>query len=370
MAKCCRDGVSTKTYSLEDVPKWIEPLLDYDTYISLHRFHGPRAASRLAALNVQDTQDHSYFVEPGFSGAPVFDAEVGRHSMRRLLGMVVAVDRDGAKRLAFVKPTPTLGQVWPLLVRPYKGLDAFEAEDADLFFGRDEKITELAEKIARRPFVALIGPLGSAKSSLVRAGHVPRLRAAAAGPRRPSSRAAIRSTVSSRRWPLSAPAGAIEDPATAPRGLRCRSGPRRGATRRRWADSCRGHASGGLHRPSFAARCVRRADDRRRRSSRSDVAFDPGLVSEIVATMRDSRGGLPLMQFALDRLWQVQTGRRLTQASYDAIGGVEGALNTHAEAFREGLGLEDQTAQRRVMTRVENSPTQWCSEQCGRGLKL
>ncbi|MDT0682306.1 hypothetical protein RM543_06395 [Roseicyclus sp. F158] len=51
MVKACRDRIFTKTYSVEDAPQWIEPLLDYDAYITLHRFHGPRSGHRLAALN-------------------------------------------------------------------------------------------------------------------------------------------------------------------------------------------------------------------------------------------------------------------------------------------------------------------------------
>jgi serine/threonine protein kinase/class 3 adenylate cyclase len=63
------------------------------------------------------------------------------------------------------------------LRNPYKGLRPFYEADADDFFGRRELIGELLEKTASRRLTALVGPSGSGKSSVVRAGLVPRLRA-------------------------------------------------------------------------------------------------------------------------------------------------------------------------------------------------
>lgn len=59
---------------------------------------------------------------------------------------------------------------------PYKGLRAFQETDADDFFGRDELIQLTLDKAAHHRLVALVGPSGSGKSSLVRAGVLPRLR--------------------------------------------------------------------------------------------------------------------------------------------------------------------------------------------------
>ena len=61
-------------------------------------------------------------------------------------------------------------------VNPYKGLRAFEEADAGEFFGRSELADALAELVGERRFVAVVGPSGSGKSSLVRAGLLPRLR--------------------------------------------------------------------------------------------------------------------------------------------------------------------------------------------------
>lgn len=59
---------------------------------------------------------------------------------------------------------------------PYKGLVAFKEEDADIFFGREAVVTDLLARLANQRFVAVLGASGSGKSSLVQAGLVPKLR--------------------------------------------------------------------------------------------------------------------------------------------------------------------------------------------------
>jgi TIR domain/AAA ATPase domain len=59
---------------------------------------------------------------------------------------------------------------------PYRGLLHFREEDAPFFFGRETAIDKLVDIVQRQPFVAVVGASGSGKSSVVRAGLVPRLR--------------------------------------------------------------------------------------------------------------------------------------------------------------------------------------------------
>lgn len=56
---------------------------------------------------------------------------------------------------------------------PYKGLEYFQPEDAALFFGREELVAELLARLAEARLLVLVGPSGSGKSSLLRAGLVP-----------------------------------------------------------------------------------------------------------------------------------------------------------------------------------------------------
>ena len=76
------------------------------------------------------------------------------------------------------------GPVWP--GGPYLGLVPFEERDARFFYGRDELADRLAERLAERPggagILLVAGESGSGKSSLLRAGLLPRLAGGGLGP--------------------------------------------------------------------------------------------------------------------------------------------------------------------------------------------
>src|SRR6476646_9827674 len=55
------------------------------------------------------------------------------------------------------------------------GLLPFQPEDHRLYFGRDEAVASVIGNMSRERFVALVGPSGSGKSSLLRAGVVAEL---------------------------------------------------------------------------------------------------------------------------------------------------------------------------------------------------
>jgi len=59
---------------------------------------------------------------------------------------------------------------------PYLGMRPFGEEDKACFFGRDREVESIVRSLRRHPFLAVIGPSGSGKSSLVAAGLVPALR--------------------------------------------------------------------------------------------------------------------------------------------------------------------------------------------------
>ncbi len=73
----------------------------------------------------------------------------------------------------FKRPLP------PVAIRPdcpYPGMRPFEESDNHRFFGRDAEIDEIKNQLRLHPFVTVIGPSGSGKSSLVFAGLIPALR--------------------------------------------------------------------------------------------------------------------------------------------------------------------------------------------------
>ncbi|MFN8566101.1 MAG: SUMF1/EgtB/PvdO family nonheme iron enzyme [Kouleothrix sp.] len=81
------------------------------------------------------------------------------------------LDTPGLRR-----PTPA-GAVRPPC--PYPGMVPFGEYASDLFFGRDAEIHDMLARLHLHPFLALIGPSGSGKSSLVSAGLIPALRRSA-----------------------------------------------------------------------------------------------------------------------------------------------------------------------------------------------
>jgi serine/threonine protein kinase/WD40 repeat protein len=66
------------------------------------------------------------------------------------------------------------------IVNPYKGLHAFQESDAEDFFGRETLTADILDKMDENHplarFIAVVGPSGSGKSSVVKAGVVPELR--------------------------------------------------------------------------------------------------------------------------------------------------------------------------------------------------
>src|SRR6266540_1927350 len=60
---------------------------------------------------------------------------------------------------------------------PFVGLRPFESDESLLFFGRQEQTLELLQRLHQHHFVAVVGSSGSGKSSLIRAGLIPSLKA-------------------------------------------------------------------------------------------------------------------------------------------------------------------------------------------------
>jgi len=59
---------------------------------------------------------------------------------------------------------------------PYRGLQPFEEEHSQLFFGRSELIEKLQDVVKTNPLTVVLGASGSGKSSLVKAGLIPKLK--------------------------------------------------------------------------------------------------------------------------------------------------------------------------------------------------
>ncbi|ALG08340.1 trypsin-like peptidase domain-containing protein [Kibdelosporangium phytohabitans] len=115
-------------------------------------------------------------VVEGFSGTPVWDADA-----KAVVGMTVAADGHRDVSTAYLIPIEQVLGVDPdQLPNPYRGLEPFDERHAEFFYGRDEDIARLEDSLRRHPILVVLGQSGVGKSSLVRAGLLPRLRKAGA----------------------------------------------------------------------------------------------------------------------------------------------------------------------------------------------
>lgn len=94
---------------------------------------------------------------------------------------VVPISTGRLESIAFATSSQIITTVCPELnlddICPYKGLLAFTENDSQFFYGRDKLISRLEDSLTRSPrFLGVVGASGSGKSSVVRAGLIPSLR--------------------------------------------------------------------------------------------------------------------------------------------------------------------------------------------------
>ena len=304
---------------------------------------------------------------------------------------------------------------------PYRGLFYFREEDAPFFFGRELAIERLMDEIQQNPFVAVVGASGSGKSSVVRAGLVPKLRRdrdtgweiVILVPTDQPLKALARALL-----PLLEPLmGEIERLAEAAklaehfrsgtislcdiigRILEKQSGTDRvlivvdqfeelytltsdEELRRRFVDELLAASSRAGSRVNitltlrgdfvgkvlaYRPLCDRLQDAQInlgpmtreeleraicRPAEKIQLQFEAGLVRRILNDVGDEPGNLPLLEFVLKGLWDKRRGRILLNETYDAIGGVQGAVATKADELFKGFSPEEQKILQRVFLRI------------------
>lgn len=123
-------------------------------------------------------------------GKPLFPVKVDDQPLSSLLGDVQAIDLAPDQAAAWARLLdglagagldPSAPTNWDGSRPPYPGLMAFQKADAAVYFGRDAAIQSTLETLNRlrrlggARLLLLLGASGSGKSSMVRAGVVPRL---------------------------------------------------------------------------------------------------------------------------------------------------------------------------------------------------
>jgi len=281
---------------------------------------------------------------------------------------------------------------------PYRGLEAFTADDAHLFVGRERQVEAFVNRVRVQPLLAVVGASGAGKSSFVQAGVIPalgdswrslvlrpgtaplatlrarfpavndltrlgehlRVDAAVYGPmvivvdqleelftlsKSDDDRAAFAAA-------LAGAARSADDPVRVIFTLRDDF-----LVRAEALPALRDRLANSLQLLAIPAR-----DDLERivvePARRAGYELeDPELAGRMVAEVADQPGALALLSFTAARLWELRDRhfRRLPTRAYEAIGGVGGALAKHAETLLEAMTREEQRLVREVFRNLVTS---------------
>jgi WD40 repeat protein/DNA-binding SARP family transcriptional activator len=272
-----------------------------------------------------------------------------------------------------------------VVVCPFKGLASFEVEEAEVFFGREQLTAEMVARLVGAPFLGVVGPSGSGKSSALKAGL---LAALAAGVLPGSERWAL-ALLRPGEHPVLALERAMADPVPGGRLViavdqfeevftACRDEAERAA----FVDALLGAARDPdlralvlvAVRADFYGRCAAspelsrllganhvlvgpmRRDELRRAielpARHARLEPEPALVDRLIADVEGEPGALPLLSTALLELWQQREGRRLHLSTYEQLGGVHGAVARLAERAYDRLDPERREVARRILLRL------------------
>lgn len=296
-----------------------------------------------------------------------------------------------------------------IIANPYKGLEAFGESDAQNFFGRDSLVEELLGRMREHPFLALVGPSGSGKSSVIYAGVLPKLRQGAIK----GSENWFILSMKPDRQPMQGLAAAlrsiaIRKPENLEDSLRTigleasldtllPNQPTllllidqfeevftQSEDKERQAFLTLLHASTTKPESRIRVLLTLRADfyDRPllyetfgklmqahtqvilplssdeireaivKPAEGAGLLVEDALVMAILGDVSAEVGALPLLQYALSEVFQRRDGRKLSLAAYQASGGVLGALARRADELYLGLSPESQAIAKQVFLRL------------------
>lgn len=292
--------------------------------------------------------------------------ELGIEPGRRLTDLEGAILRQDPALDAPVTRTPS-----PQTDCPYRGLDAFGAEDAETFFGRDADIERLLERIVPGAFVTLTGASGSGKSSILLAGLVPRLRQRGipidlVRPLHfddlPTPREHSVVVIDQFEELFAHTDVYVAARAAALRDLVARGGTVVIAMRSDFLDRCLAQPDlaqliGDGIQPVLPLGAAQLRDVVEEPARSYGLRLEPGLVELILRDTVDRPTALPMLSHALLETWRRREGSVLTVDGYEAAGGIAGAVANSAEELYRSLSDDEQNQLRAVMLRlVERLP--------------
>jgi WD40 repeat protein/DNA-binding SARP family transcriptional activator len=316
-----------------------------------------------------------------YVGAVAGRAAAGREELRSIQAELTGGVEDLQEVRERILPRRHVAPV----VCPFKGLASFDVADAQYFFGREKLVAELVAHLVGAHLLGIVGPSGSGKSSVMRAGLLPALASGVL----PGSDAWKQVLIRPGEHPLReltdamAVVGDDEQAVVAIDQCEevfttCEDEAERAefiAELTRMADERHGRCVVVIAlRADFYGRCAAypelagplaanhvlvgkmQRDELRRAielpARRVGLRVDAELADALVADVKDEPGALPLLSTALLELWQRRDGRRLRYTVYEQSGGVRGAVARLAEDAFHKLDEKQQLVARDVLMRL------------------
>lgn len=271
---------------------------------------------------------------------------------------------------------------------PYRGLQPFTEDQAEVFHGRERLVADLTGLLSRheRGLFVVTGASGVGKSSLVQAGLMPAL--AREWPERPRRvitpgllRLAVTLAVLASADVASVYDALVERPESAGvlagsdlvlvvdqfeqifqtgeaeafvKALAAMTATVIVVVRGDYIDRCAAHPElvGALRERQFVVGPMEQGELRRAITGPADASgleIEPGLTDTILAEL-SGPGALPLLSQAMLTTWEHRDGDRLTARGYALSGGVAKAVETAAEAAYAELTPDQQVAARVLFT--------------------
>ena len=262
---------------------------------------------------------------------------------------------------------------------PFRGLYPFGRDDWEFFFGREKLVERLEQRLADHNFLAVLGPSGSGKSSLVLAGLARALELKEPGFHlvylRPGSDPLSTLDSSLKEHPVASllVVDQFEELFTmctddgqrsefVDRLLQLSEQARVVVTMRAdfWGECARSEPFCDRLKELMQARQeliapmdsteLRRAMEQQ--AAKTGLRFEADLSNTVLDEVCGEPGAMPLLQHALRELWKRRHGRWLRAAEYRALGGVKQAIAETAEAVYRDLPAQDKDRIRDIFLRL------------------
>jgi WD40 repeat protein len=285
---------------------------------------------------------------------------------------------------------------------PYVGLAAFQVEDTDRFFGRDDLVEELWRKLGEHRVLAVVGASGAGKSSLLRAGLLARLTDRETIAFAPGSHPVEECAIQLARLSGGSPRALRQELAAGPRGLHsvvrqlvtdelvivvdqfeelftlCHDRREREAfidlvLTAAQAENSQCRVVLGI-RADFYAQVTTHAElteavrhghvvvgsmttDQLRQAitdpaTRAGYTVETALVTRLIGDTSGQPGMLPLLSHALLETWRRRRGMILTLDGYERAGGLDRAVANTAEDLYTGLSDAQRERARQLFLRL------------------